>query len=89
MSVEYNKQQEMRQPRRCWKDWKRSALIMEDRFMPNIGKYMINILKRQSNGTDMDRAWGWKSNDKLEAARCRLTKRRELNDLGTDSTPKL
>lgn len=57
--------------------------------MPNIGKYMINVLKRQGNGSVMDRAWGWKSKDELEAASCGLTKRRELKDLENDGMSKL
>lgn len=67
----------------------RSELTTETRFMPNIGKYMINVLKRQSNGSDMDKAWGWKSKEDLEVAKCGFTKRRELNDLNLDSMSKL
>lgn len=52
-----------------------------DRFMPNIGKYMINVLKRQSNGREsMDKAWAWKSKAELEATSREHKKRRELND---------
>lgn len=61
----------------------------ENRFMPNIGKYMINVLKRQSNGLDMDKAWGWKSKDELEAARNGHTEGKELKDYETGSGSKL
>lgn len=57
--------------------------------MPNIGKYMINVLKRQSNGSEMDAAWGWKRKAQLETASGELTQRRELSDLQTDSVSKL
>lgn len=57
--------------------------------MPNIGKYMINVLKGQGNGSEMDTAWGWKSKAELESASGGLTKRRELSDLETDSVSKL
>ena len=30
--------------------------------MPIIGKYMVNVLKGESNGKEKDEAWGWKSN---------------------------
>ncbi|KAJ4393440.1 hypothetical protein N0V93_002650 [Gnomoniopsis smithogilvyi] len=60
------------------------------KFMPNIGKYMINILKRQSNGTEMDKAWGWKSKDDLKASNWGLiTERMELNDLDENPTSNL
>lgn len=57
--------------------------------MPNIGKYMINVLKRQSNGSEMDTAWGWKSKAELETSSGGLTQQRELSDLETDSVSKL
>lgn len=57
--------------------------------MPNIGKYMINVLKGQSNGRDMDTAWSWKSKAELKAARSVFAKLKELNDLTSDSVSKL
>lgn len=57
--------------------------------MPNIGKYMINVLKRQSNGKDMDTAWGWKSKSELEAAKSGFEKLRDLKDLATGSVSRL
>ncbi|KAK7705306.1 hypothetical protein SLS64_008143 [Diaporthe eres] len=39
------------------------------KFLPNIGKYMLNVLKGQSNGPEKDKAWGWKSSAELEAAK--------------------
>ncbi|CAN8097914.1 unnamed protein product [Discula destructiva] len=60
------------------------------KFMPNIGKYMINVLKRQSNGREMDEAWGWKSRAEIEAARGGYAESRELQGfLSIDSVPKL
>lgn len=37
--------------------------------MPNIGKYMLNVLDGQSNGSEKDKAWGWKTEAKIHAAR--------------------
>lgn len=59
------------------------------RFMPNIGKYMINVLKTESNGSEMDRAWCWKSKAEIEAARDRHTESKELRHYDTGSIPKL
>lgn len=61
----------------------------EDRFMPNIGKYMISVLKGESNGKQMDTAWGWKSRAEIEAARRGEMNRRELRDFDTGTTPRL
>lgn len=30
---------------------------------------MLNVLNGQSNGSEKDKAWGWKSSAELEAAR--------------------
>ncbi|CAK4031370.1 related to FAD-dependent oxidoreductase [Lecanosticta acicola] len=32
------------------------------KFMPIIGKYMLNVLKGESNGPEKDQAWAWKQN---------------------------
>ncbi|KAJ0119072.1 fructosyl hypothetical protein oxidase [Diaporthe amygdali] len=39
------------------------------KFLPNIGKYMLNVLSGHSNGPEKDKAWGWKSSTELAAAR--------------------
>lgn len=58
--------------------------------MPNIGKYMIKVLKRQSNGREMDAAWCWKRDSELEAARnVHTEKPRELRDYDIGSVSRL
>lgn len=46
--------------------------------MPNIGKYMLNVLDGKSNGSEKDKAWGWKTKAELEAAPHPV--RKELKD---------
>lgn len=36
------------------------------KFMPNAGKYLLNVLNGQSNGEEKDRAWKWKSEEELQ-----------------------
>jgi sarcosine oxidase/L-pipecolate oxidase len=36
------------------------------KFMPNSGKYLLNVLNGKSNGEEKDRAWKWKSEDELK-----------------------
>lgn len=60
-----------------------------DRFMPNIGKYMVNVLEGESNGKEMDTAWGWKSRADIEVASRGDMNRRELRDFDTGTTSKL
>lgn len=36
------------------------------KFMPNAGKYILNVLSGTSNGEEKDRAWKWKSEDELK-----------------------
>ena len=36
------------------------------KFMPNVGKYLLNVLNGKSNGEEKDRAWKWKSEDELK-----------------------
>ncbi|KAJ4416245.1 hypothetical protein N0V82_006849 [Gnomoniopsis sp. IMI 355080] len=38
------------------------------KFMPNIGQYMLKVLNGESNGTEKDKAWGWKTEVDLHAA---------------------
>lgn len=47
------------------------------RFLPNIGKYMLNVLNGRGNGLEKDRAWGWKTGAQLAAAEKTAT--RELS----------
>lgn len=54
------------------------------RFMPNIGKYMLNVLNGQGNGPEKDRAWGWKTAAQLAAAEEGMT--RELKEFEASST---
>lgn len=56
------------------------------RFMPNIGKYMLNVLNGQGNGPEKDRAWGWKTAAQLAAADKKHAAR-ELKDFETGSKP--
>lgn len=57
------------------------------KFMPNAGKYLLNVIEGKSNGEEKDRAWKWKSENELKE-RCakefgnspRNDDRRELND---------
>ena len=52
------------------------------RFLPNFGKYMLNVLNEKSNGEEKDRAWAWKSGTEWEEARERAAAlRRELRDV--------
>ncbi|KAJ0160598.1 L-pipecolate oxidase [Colletotrichum tanaceti] len=44
--------------------------------MPIVGKYVCNILKGKSNGTEKDAAWGWKSKETLRDG----GRRQELGD---------
>lgn len=59
------------------------------RFLPIIGKYIVNVLNDESNGPDKDRAWGWK-NDVNEALRgfgalgLKMAQKRELRDFESD-----
>lgn len=67
----------------------RGATDNIDRFMPNIGKYMVNVLKGESNGQEMDAAWGWKSRAEIEAAGRGDMNRRELRDFIAGTTSRL
>ncbi|KAF3006911.1 hypothetical protein E8E13_011192 [Curvularia kusanoi] len=35
------------------------------KFMPNAGKYLLNVINGKSNGEEKDRAWKWKSETEL------------------------
>ena len=36
------------------------------KFLPNSGKYLLNVVNGKSNGEEKDRAWKWKSEDELK-----------------------
>ncbi|KXL49023.1 hypothetical protein M433DRAFT_132819 [Acidomyces richmondensis BFW] len=50
------------------------------KFLPVAGKYMINVLKGNTNGEEKDRIWGWKSAETLRQSE-RLYKGRERREL--------
>jgi sarcosine oxidase / L-pipecolate oxidase len=60
------------------------------RFLPNIGKYMLNVLSGQSNGPEKDKAWGWKSNAELEEAKRggKADEQREFQEFVDKSPPR-
>ena len=55
------------------------------KFLPTIGKYVVNMLQGRSNGEEMDRNWAWKhtgwSTGGERGAHEKLLPRRELRDL--------
>ena len=54
------------------------------RFMPNIGKYMLNVLNDKSNGAEKDKAWAWKTEavrDHVDPKLGAFAPTRELRDL--------
>lgn len=54
------------------------------RFLPNSGKYMLNVLNDKSNGEEKDRAFGWKSHADLDGARQKSVACEEWRDLQGD-----
>lgn len=63
---------------------------IQTRFLPNIGKYMLNVLSGQSNGPEKDKAWSWKSSADLEAAvgGRKPNEQREFEEFVDKSSPK-
>lgn len=63
------------------------------KFMPIIGQYMRNVLKGESNGEEMDKAWAWKKGQvSWRGAHESTAPKRELKDIEDDhssATPKL
>jgi sarcosine oxidase/L-pipecolate oxidase len=59
------------------------------RFLPNAGKYMVNVLDGKSNGEEKDRAFAWKSMADLEGVdqrqRSLVREWRDLQDEVTSS----
>ncbi|KAL1594824.1 hypothetical protein SLS59_008637 [Nothophoma quercina] len=61
------------------------------KFMPNAGKYLLNVVNGQSNGEEKDRAWKWKSEEELKERGAkefgnspRNDSRRELSEFEDD-----
>ncbi|KAF2160481.1 hypothetical protein M409DRAFT_70444 [Zasmidium cellare ATCC 36951] len=52
------------------------------KFLPIIGKYMVNVLDGSGNGSEKDKAWGWKAADAQWAgAHPKTAPSREMRDL--------
>jgi len=55
------------------------------KFLPIVGKYMVNVLSGKGNGEVKDRAWEWKKrmdgDEKTRGAHESTAPRRELRDL--------
>lgn len=50
------------------------------KFLPIIGKYVINVLNGESNGAERDRAWQWKSEWSVRGAHEKVLPKAELKD---------
>lgn len=50
------------------------------KFLPNIGKYVVNVLEGQSNGRDKDEAWAWKTTWDGRGAHEKVLPKGELAD---------
>lgn len=59
------------------------------RFLPNAGRYMLNVLEGKSNGAEKDKAWCWKAGAEWRATQEKLSLKRELRDLEADTSPKV
>lgn len=66
------------------------------KFLPNSGKYLLNVLNGESNGEEKDRAWKWKSEEELKERgakefgdSARNSDRRELKDFEVERASKL
>jgi sarcosine oxidase/L-pipecolate oxidase len=54
------------------------------KFLPTIGKYVVNVIQGVSNGDEKDRAWEWKQTgppEKPEMAHANVIPRRHFKDL--------
>ena len=51
------------------------------KFLPNIGKYVVNVLNGKSNGDERDAAWTWKTSWSERGAHEKVMPRGELRDL--------
>ncbi|EXJ86394.1 hypothetical protein A1O3_03345 [Capronia epimyces CBS 606.96] len=50
------------------------------KFLPNIGRYVVNVLNSKSNGKDKDEAWRWKSEWAGRGAHEKVLPKGELAD---------
>lgn len=50
------------------------------KFLPIIGKYVINVLNGESNGEEKDRAWKWKTEWSTRGAHEKVLPKAELED---------
>lgn len=50
------------------------------KFLPNIGRYVVNVLVGKSNGKEKDEAWGWKRTWEGRGAHEKVLPRGELAD---------
>lgn len=50
------------------------------KFLPNIGRYMVNVLEGKSNGVEKDEAWKWKTSWSDRGAHEKVLPKRELGD---------
>ena len=50
------------------------------KFLPTIGKYVVNVLKGESNGEEKDEAWKWKSSWSERGAHEKTLPTGDLND---------
>jgi sarcosine oxidase / L-pipecolate oxidase len=51
------------------------------KFLPIIGKYVVNVLNGKSNGSEKDAAWQWKTSFDARGAHEKVKPRRDLADL--------
>ena len=51
------------------------------KFLPIIGKYVVNVLNGKSNGEEKDAAWKWKTDFDGRGAHEKAIPKRELNEL--------
>jgi len=56
------------------------------KFLPNSGKYMMNVINGKSNGEEKDRAFGWKTEAELAEVRKGSAETREWKDLDSSSS---
>ncbi|KAK5191116.1 hypothetical protein LTR96_003167 [Exophiala xenobiotica] len=51
------------------------------KFLPNIGRYVVNVLDGKSNGVEKDEAWAWKTTWEGRGAHEKVLPKRELGSL--------
>lgn len=53
------------------------------KFLPTIGRYVVNVLEGVGNGEEKDGVWGWKGKGSREGrgAHEKVVPRRELRDV--------